>query len=154
MAGGMAGGMGAGFSLSACCLSDGGCGAGFGGLPIGGAGPDGGAPCIDTSAGTPDPSCPSMSLIINLAGCCSNAHVCGVDLSILGLGCNSTSLFGSILGMGDAGPPKPCGDAGMQTTTGGDSGVTDAGAGDSGGGDADAGDSAASDSSSQDAAHE
>ena len=93
-------------------------------------------------------------LVINLTGCCSNAHTCGVDLSIAGLGCNSTSLFGSLLGMGgDAGPPKVCGlDAGVtDAATGGEGGSNDGG--DSGGGDAGVGEAGA-DSGGQDAAHE
>jgi hypothetical protein len=49
-----------------------------------------------------------------LAGCCSNAGVCGIDLTVGGLGCNPVSALGalaSIAGGGamDAGPPQACG---------------------------------------------
>jgi hypothetical protein len=119
----------------------------LGGGGGGGGGGDGGATCLDTSMGKPDPSCASVPtpLGIALSGCCSNNNVCGADLSILGLGCNSPSVFGGLLMMGDSGPPRPCGDAGGTSASG------EGGAGD--GGDAGTADSAA-DSAGQDAAHE
>jgi hypothetical protein len=95
--------------LTACCLPNGGCGASFGNL-LGGGG-DGGGTCISTAPGTMDPSCPAQSAMgMMLPACCSAAGVCGVDLSVAGLGCNSLSVFGA-LGGGLAGPSQPCGDA-------------------------------------------
>jgi len=110
----------------ACCLPDKSCGAmpdlssfamgGGGGFPSmsggGGAGLDG--TCLDVSAGTPDPSCPSQSVMgIALNGCCSKAGTCGLDLSIGGLGCNAISGLGALAsfvggGAMDAGPPQKC----------------------------------------------
>jgi hypothetical protein len=96
--------------LTACCLPNGGCGASFGNL-LGGGGGDGGGSCISTAPGTMDPSCPAQSAMgMSLPACCSAAGVCGVDLSVAGLGCNSLSVFGA-LGGGLAGPSQPCGDA-------------------------------------------
>jgi hypothetical protein len=143
------GGMAGMLSLSACCLSDGGCGGGLGMLAAlaGGGGPA----CLDTSPGTSDPSCPSQPtpLGIALTGCCSATKICGADLSMLGLGCNSLSAFGGFL-MTDSGPPRPCGDAGGRNTDGGEGGV---GVGGDAGGDARTSDSGAH-SGGQDAAQE
>lgn len=98
--------------LSACCLADGGCGAAPGMFALSAA--EGGASaCLDTTPGTRDPSCPSKTTMgFPLKGCCSAAGVCGVDLSIIALGCNS-SFGGSpgMMTMVNAGPPQPCGDA-------------------------------------------
>jgi hypothetical protein len=100
----------------ACCLPDNSCGAtpdlsGFGmGVPAGG-----GGACLDVTPGTPDPSCPSqMAMGFPLNGCCSKAGVCGLDLSMGGLGCNAISAFGALGSLGggmpmDAGPPQKCG---------------------------------------------
>ncbi len=102
--------------LAACCQTDSTCGAtfsagGLGGLgaAAGGAG-DAGLPCLDTSAGTADSTCPAqMVMTFSFAGCCTKSGVCGTDLSMLGLGCNSISaLFGGALG-GEAGTPQACG---------------------------------------------
>lgn len=115
---------GAAVSLAACCLPDGGCGASFGMSPL--ADPEGGAAaCLDTDPGTLDPSCPSTTTMgFHMQGCCSVAGVCGVDLSIIGLGCIS-SIPG--LAMADAGPPLPCGDAAASSTQGsGDAAAQDA----------------------------
>jgi hypothetical protein len=101
--------------LSPCCLSDNGCGASLGAAIPGGTG-DGGSPCLNTAAGSPDPSCPSQTIMgMPLTGCCSVIGVCGVDLSLVGLGCNSLSALGPFV-MVDAGAPQPC--------SGGDSGST------------------------------
>ena len=102
--------------LSACCLPDNSCGASvdLGAVPGGAAsGGGGGSGCLDTSAGTPDPSCPSQSVMgFSVAGCCSKAGVCGLDLSVAGLGCNSFPAgLGGFAPM-DAGPPHPCGSGG------------------------------------------
>jgi hypothetical protein len=102
--------------LTPCCLPDNSCGASLGafammgGAP--GAGDAGGGGCLDTTAGT---SCPSQMVMgFPLTGCCSKAGVCGFDLSMVGLGCNS---FGGAFGggapmdAGDAAPPpaQACG---------------------------------------------
>jgi hypothetical protein len=126
---------GGAFPLSPCCLSGDKCGATFG-IPdvstfdaaalagfdasaLAGfdaaayAGFDASAFCLDTSAGTPDTSCPSQTAMgFTLAGCCSASGVCGVNLSVAGLGCNDLSVFGGFGATGDAapaGPPQPCG---------------------------------------------
>lgn len=116
---------------NACCLPDNSCGAfpdlsGLGGFGGGGVGPPpsgdaGGGGCLDVSPGTPDPACPSQTVMgFALTGCCSKAGVCGVDLSIGGLGCNALSTLGPLASLGglgggipmEAGPsaaPQPCG---------------------------------------------
>jgi hypothetical protein len=66
-----------------------------------------------------------------LMGCCSKAGVCGLDLSIGGLGCNPLSALGGLASLGglggapavDAGPsgsPQACGgnDAGVVANDG------------------------------------
>jgi hypothetical protein len=110
---------------NACCLPDNSCGAfpdlsSLGGFGGGGVSPPpsgddgGGGGCLDVSPGTPDPSCPSQTIMgFPLTGCCSKAGVCGVDLSMGGLGCNSLSALGPLASLGglgggapmDAGPP-------------------------------------------------
>src|SRR5262249_59392610 len=98
--------------------SDNTCGATFSASGLGGLGgaaggamlpADAGLPCLDTSAGTADSTCPSqMVMTFTLAGCCTKSGVCGTDLSMLGLGCNSLSaVFGGALGGGTT--PQPCG---------------------------------------------
>jgi hypothetical protein len=47
---------------------------------------------------------------MTLSACCSGSGVCGFDLSMVGLGCDSLSAFGSFLMM-DTGAPQACGDA-------------------------------------------
>ena len=113
---------------NACCLPDNSCGAfpdlsslgGFGGGvgPPPASGDAGGGGCLDVSPGTPDPSCPSQSVMgFALTGCCSKAGVCGLDLSIGGLGCNPLSALGPLASLGggaptDSGPsaaPQACG---------------------------------------------
>lgn len=117
--------------LGACCLPDNSCGGfpdlsalgmglpGLGAAPSGG---DAGAGCLDLSKGTPDPSCPGQSVMgMSLPGCCTNAGICALDLSVGGLGCNPLSALGPLASLGgvstpmDAGPPQTCG--------GGDAGV-------------------------------
>ena len=106
---------------NACCLPDNSCGAfpdlsaigmGLPGMGAQAPGDSGGGGCLDVTPGTPDPSCPSQMVMgFSLMGCCSTAGVCGVDLSIGGLGCNSLAALGG-LGGGpamDAGPPQACG---------------------------------------------
>jgi hypothetical protein len=94
--------------LGACCLPDDQCGASIGAALTGiEAGP---GSCIDTAAGSPDPSCPAQSIMgMSLSSCCSAAGVCGVDLSVLGLGCNALSVLGALAPA--TGAPQPCGDA-------------------------------------------
>lgn len=123
------------FPLSACCLPDNGCGATFGAGLGGVAG--GASTCLDVRAGTSDPSCPSQSMMgFSLPACCSVEGICGVDLSMAGLGCNS--LSGLSFGMIEASAPQPCGDSAAASpgpdatadtgSTGGDSGtLVDAG---------------------------
>ena len=95
--------------LGACCLPNDGCGASIGAV-LTGVG-DGGSSCIDTAAGSPDPSCPAQSIMgMSLLACCSAGGVCGVNLSVLGLGCDSLSVLGALV-PGAEGPPQPCGDA-------------------------------------------
>jgi hypothetical protein len=102
--------------LSACCLPDNSCGATFGGALAAA-----GSPCLSTATPVDDPTCPSVSIMgFSLAGCCTIDGICGDDLSMLGLGCNSaSSLLGGFGGggaTGDAGAPQPCGgDAGGST---------------------------------------
>jgi hypothetical protein len=121
--------------LAACCLGDNGCGAMFDLSAIGmggGAGAMGGG-CLDPSPGTADPSCPSQMVMgFSLTGCCSKAGLCGVDLSMAGLGCNS---FAALPGFGmappatdaqSAAPPQACG-AGEAGTEAGAAPVQDAG---------------------------
>jgi hypothetical protein len=116
------------FPLSACCLPDNGCGASFGGAAaamFGGGGGDAGAICLDTSAGTPDTACPSQSAMgFSLPGCCTSGGMCGVDLSMAGLGCNSLSALASLapagtLGGSDAGAPLSCSAAAAAAADGG-----------------------------------
>jgi hypothetical protein len=113
--------------LSACCLPDNSCGASPNLSALGGAGAppagvDAGSVCLTLEAGTPDPSCPSQSVMgFALAGCCA-AGTCGYDLSIIGLGCNSFSAFGGGVGAqmacspGDGAAPPADAEADVQTT--------------------------------------
>jgi hypothetical protein len=125
--------------LAACCLPDNSCGGtfsagGLGGLASmfgGGAAVDasafdasafgdaagllgdGGIPCLNLTAGTSDPTCMSLSVAgMTLNGCCTSAGVCGNDLSIVGLGCNSFAALAGGLG----GPGVLCGDAAAVVT--------------------------------------
>ena len=102
-------------ALSACCLPDNSCGGTFGaGLGMFGGGGDAGAPCLSTSPGTPDTSCPSQSAMgFSLPGCCTAAGMCGIDLSMAGLGCNSASALAALAPPGtvpasDGGAPQAC----------------------------------------------
>jgi hypothetical protein len=116
--------------LTPCCLPDNSCGASLGAFGMMGGAPGagdagGGGGCLDTTAGTTDPSCPSQTVMMfPLTGCCSKAGVCGFDLSMVGLGCNSFGGLGGGAGMdaGDAAPPpaQPCGsnDAGVDAHDG------------------------------------
>jgi hypothetical protein len=127
---------GAMLPLSPCCLPDNGCGAAFGAAVTAmfdAGGTDAGAVCLDTSPGTPDTACPSQTTMgFALAGCCAKSGVCGVDLSIAGLGCDSLSALAGLIpggtgGDGGMGPPLACGAPA-------DGGALDAGAGGSDGG--------------------
>jgi len=69
--------------------------------------------CISRTPGTPDGTCPAMTTPIAAAGCCRTTHVCGVDLTSFGFGCDDPSTLG-----GSGGTPQPCG---------GDAGPSDAG---------------------------
>lgn len=98
----------ASIKLYACCMPDDACG---GAIPAGSVpGADfGGAatsPCLTLDPGSPDTSCQSYksSFGVTLPGCCGVDRTCGVDLSVVGLGCNNISAIAS-----DAGPPAPCG---------------------------------------------
>jgi hypothetical protein len=105
--------------LSSCCQTDNTCGATFSGGGLGGLGgaaggaglpADAGLPCLDTSAGTPDSTCPSQTLMgFSLAGCCTKSGVCGTNLSMVGLGCNSLSAIFGGAGGGLGGTPVACG---------------------------------------------
>jgi hypothetical protein len=123
------------FPLSPCCLPDNGCGATFGSaaLTMFDAGNvDAGSLCLDTSAGVPDMTCPSQTTMgFTLSGCCARSGVCGVDLSMAGLGCNSLSAFAAF-------GPAPTGDGAVSVpqacAAAADGGRPDAGeAGDGGG---------------------
>lgn len=103
-----------GITLTACCRSDNSCGGAFM-LPGGMAGGSGAAGCLSTSAGTPAPACGGMMMMgIPLMGCCTTSGLCGIDLTMAGLGCNTAqdlSALGGMFGMGgamDAGPPETC----------------------------------------------
>ena len=124
--------------LAACCMPDNSCGGTFSAGGLGGfasmfgggaafdAGAfdasafgdasllgDGGIPCLALTAGTQDPACTSLSVFgMTLAGCCTTANVCGNDLSLIGLGCNSLAALAG----GAAGPGVPCGDGGAVVT--------------------------------------
>jgi hypothetical protein len=74
---------------------------------------DGGIPCLNLTAGTSDPTCMSLSVAgMTLNGCCTSTGVCGNDLSIVGLGCNSFAALAGGLG----GPGVLCGDAAAVVT--------------------------------------
>jgi hypothetical protein len=125
--------------LSPCCLPSGGCGGTIGAAALAmfdagafdASGFDAGAICLDTSAGTPDNSCPTPGAVMGFAltGCCTASGICGVDLSMVGLGCDSLSALASMApagALGDSGlggPPQACGATG-------DSGPADSGASD------------------------
>jgi hypothetical protein len=103
--------------LAACCLSDNTCGASFGaaaGAMFGGGG-DAGAACLDTAPGTPDTACPTQTMMgFALPGCCTAGGLCGIDLSMAGLGCNSLASLAALAPPGttgavsDGGPPLTC----------------------------------------------
>lgn len=115
------------FPLTACCLPDNGCGASFGAgaAMFGGGGGDAGSICLDTSPGTPDTACPSQTTMgVSLPGCCTTGGMCGIDLSMAGLGCNSLSALASLvpggaMGGGDAGAPQSCSAAAAAAPDGG-----------------------------------
>jgi hypothetical protein len=59
------------------------------------------------------PYCPSMMMMgFPIMGCCTTSGFCGIDLTMAGLGCNTTQDLGAFGGMGmgpmDAGPPVTC----------------------------------------------
>jgi hypothetical protein len=139
-------------TLTPCCLANNGCGATFGAASFANfdasaylsmfdaSGFDAAAfdasdfdaaaitgACFDTSAGTPDTSCPSTTAMgYSLAGCCTAQGVCGVDLSTVGLGCNSLSALGPLASVdGSTAAPQACGGAS-------DSGTPETGTSDSG----------------------
>jgi hypothetical protein len=100
-----------GITLGACCRSDNTCGGEFmiPGMPSG----MGGAGCLTTAAGMAAPYCPKMSMMgFAIPGCCTTSGLCGIDLGMIGLGCNTTQdlASGAFMGMGpmDAGPPETC----------------------------------------------
>jgi hypothetical protein len=124
------------FPLSPCCLPDNSCGATFGSAALAmfdagafdasGLDLDAGSLCIDTAPGTPDTACPSQSAMgFTLAGCCTRSGVCGNDLSLAGLGCDSLSALGALAPGGSAGDaaiaaPQACGgDAAAPADAGG-----------------------------------
>jgi hypothetical protein len=126
------------YPLSPCCLPDNGCGASFGaaalamfdagGFDASGIDFDAGAVCIDTAPGTPDPTCPSQTAMgFKLSGCCSRSKVCGVDLSVAGLGCESLSALAAF------GPAGAAAEAGISTTPQACGGAADGGVADAGG---------------------
>jgi hypothetical protein len=120
--------------LSPCCLPDNSCGATFGSAALAmfdagafdasGLDIDAGSLCFDTAPGTPDTACPSQSAMgYTLAGCCARSGVCGIDLALAGLGCDSLSALGALAPGGAAGDaaisaPQACG---------GDAAIPDAG---------------------------
>jgi hypothetical protein len=115
-----------GFMLTACCQSDNECGASF---PAMGGG--GGGGCLSTAAGTPDTACPSVRMMgFPIPGCCTTMGLCGLDLTMAGLGCNPASALAGLgppgaMAMSDAGPPETCAAAAAAADAGGGS---DAGA--------------------------
>lgn len=102
-----------GITLSACCTSTNACGGAFM-LPGAMTGGSGGAGCLSTSAGTAAPYCPSMMMMgIPITGCCTTDGLCGIDLTMIGLGCDTAQSLAGIGGMFgggamDAGPPETC----------------------------------------------
>jgi hypothetical protein len=125
------------FPLSACCLPDNGCGASFGaGATMfgGGGGGDAGSICLDTSPGTPDTACPSQTAMgFSLPGCCTTGGMCGIDLSMAGLGCNSLSALAALVPPGTPGAGGDAGDAGApQACSAATAPAPDGGTGDGG----------------------
>jgi hypothetical protein len=98
--------------LQACCLSDNECGATFAAMGGGGGGAGGG--CLSTAAGMPDTACPSQMMMgFPIMGCCTTKGLCGLDLTMVGLGCDPASDLAALappgaMAMSDAGPPETC----------------------------------------------
>jgi hypothetical protein len=91
--------------------------------------------CVTTTPGTPDSSCPSITATVTLAGCCRPNGMCGVNGSLLRLGCADPSAFGGMSNLpcgGDASRPP---DGASPDTGPGDTGTGDTGPGDTGPGD-------------------
>ena len=108
-----------------------------------------GGACITATPGTPDSSCPAITgQAIPLPGCCRPNGLCGINFSILGLGCTDPTPLGGN-GMqacgGDGGMPPA--DTGTPDMGGGDTGGGDTGTGDTGGGDTGTGDTGGGDTS-------
>ena len=98
--------------LSACCRSDSSCGGMFM-FPGSMSGGMGSAGCLSTSAGTPAPACPSMMMMgFPISACCTTDGLCGFDLTMAGLGCNTGQELAALAPPGmapmDAGPPVTC----------------------------------------------
>jgi hypothetical protein len=69
----------------------------------GGISPFGG--CLTNTPGMPDMRCPSVAVMgFPLGGCCRPNGMCGVDLQVIGLGCNDPVLVGGM-------PASRCGNA-------------------------------------------
>jgi hypothetical protein len=91
--------------------------------------------CVTTTPGTPDSSCPSITSFVVLPGCCRPNGMCGVNGSLVRLGCADPSPFGGMGNLpcgGDASRPP---DGAAPDATPGDTGTGDMGPGDTGTGD-------------------
>jgi hypothetical protein len=78
---------------------------------------------------TPDPTCPKVSVLnMNLTSCCASNGMCGLDASILGMGCiDLAAAMAATMGLIPIPAPVKCGgvvDAGEDggTKTGEDAG--------------------------------
>ena len=115
-----------------------------------------GGACITTTLGTPDMSCPSVMAQIPLAGCCRPNGFCGLNFSLVMLGCADPTPLGGMGNIpcgGDAAPPtdgSPPADTGGGDTGTGDTGGGDTGTGDTGGGDTGTGDTGTGDTGTGD----
>jgi hypothetical protein len=79
----------------------------------------------------PHPICPSLTIAgATAAGCCTAMGKCGIDVSIIGMGCIDSSRAGGMTMIGgmmiEAPPPLECSADGA-AATGDDAGVADAG---------------------------
>ena len=56
-----------------------------------------GSACFTATPGVADPRCPAVQVSpVSLPGCCRPNGMCGVDVSVIGLGCNDPTLVGGM----------------------------------------------------------
>jgi hypothetical protein len=69
---------------------------------------------LSTVAGMADKACPSrMMMGFPIAACCTTDGLCGLDFTMIGLGCDLPSDLaglgpGGMTPTGDGGPPETC----------------------------------------------